>query len=129
MAQFQRLASIDAIIKIFHLQVIPSSPSVLNPQLYQKLLASLIDEFAHMFEKPNGLPPPCRTNHKILILQGSNPVNVRPYRYSHFQKQEIKRLIGYMMETRLIQISCNPHSSLVLLVRKKDRSWQFCVDY
>jgi len=33
------------------------------------------------------------------------------------------------METWLIQRSCKPYPSLVLLVRKKDGSWQFCVDY
>jgi len=55
MAQFQRLASTDAIAEIFHLQVIPSSPSVLNFQLYHKPMAALIDEFVHLFEIPNGL--------------------------------------------------------------------------
>jgi len=56
-------------------------------------------------------------------------MNVRPYRYPHFQKQEIERLIGEIMETGLIQRSCNSYSSPVLLVRKKDRSWRFCIDY
>jgi len=92
-------------------------------------VADLIDEFVHIFEKPNGLPPFHRTNHKFLILQGSNLVNVRSYKYPHFQKQEIERLIREMMETRLIQKKLQLVLFPSLLVRKKDGSWQFCIDY
>jgi len=34
-----------------------------------------------------------------------------------------------MLQKELIYPSTNPFSSLVLLVRKHDDTWQFCVDY
>lgn len=56
-------------------------------------------------------------------------VNVRPYRYPHFQKHEIELQVEMMLQKGLIQPSTSPISSPVILVRKHDGSWRFYVDY
>ena len=47
----------------------------------------------------------------------------------NFQKNKIKKIIKEMMNAGIIRSSTNPYSSLIILMKKKDRKWRFCVDY
>ena len=89
----------------------------------------LVDTHASLFTPPTELPPSRTGDHNIVLLPGVKPVNVKPYRYSPSQKDEIERQVKEMLFNGLIQPSSSPFSSPVVLVKKKDGTWRFCVNY
>jgi hypothetical protein len=89
----------------------------------------LLDEFSTIFAEPTGMPPPHSRDHCINLVPGSSPVAVRHYRYPVSHKDELERQCSTMLAQGLIQRSTSAFSSPVLLVKKVDGTWWFCVDY
>jgi hypothetical protein len=56
-------------------------------------------------------------------------INCWPYRYSPQQKDEIERQVAKMLQSGLVVPSISPFASPILIVKKKDDNWRFCVDY
>ncbi|KAD3067067.1 hypothetical protein E3N88_34947 [Mikania micrantha] len=105
-------------------------PIIQSPQLeYHSYIKVLLEEFAQLFQPPTGPPPVRSQDHDIVLSSTASQVVVLPYRYPHFQKQEIDSLVKEMLAQGIIRPSTSPFSSPVLLVRKKDGTWRFCVDY
>lgn len=75
-----------------------------------------------VFQEPKGIPPSKSHDHSIALKEGTSPINVRPYRYSSYQKSKIKKLIKELLAMGTIRPSQSPFSSPVLLVRKADES-------
>ena len=106
----------------------PSSPG-LRACSADGLLATLLDEFAPVFAEPSGMPPPRTRDHTITLVPGAQPVVVRPYRYPAAHKDELERQCSAMLAQGLIRRSSSAFSSPVLLVKKADGAWRFCIDY
>lgn len=91
-----------------------SREELLPPEVEQ-----VLSEHAKVFQEPQGLPPHRPFDHKIVLVPGAQPVNVKSYRYSPQQKDEIERQITEMLKQGIIKPSHSPFASPVLLVKKK----------
>ena len=81
--QLRCLMVTDGIAEMFQLQLIPSPMEQPSPQVIPDI-CDLLGKYPQLFVEPHGLPPIREINHHIPLLEGSNPVNVRPYRYPYF---------------------------------------------
>ena len=59
----------------------------------------------------------------------SKPINTSPFRISPKEDNIIKQEIETMLQNRIIRPSKSPWASPVVIVKKKDGSLRFCVDY
>ncbi|WOH05166.1 hypothetical protein DCAR_0624580 [Daucus carota subsp. sativus] len=89
----------------------------------------LLNKFPEVFSIPTTLPPIRNVDHEIPLQQDAQPFKLKPYRYPHSQKTEIENQVQEMLRSGIIKPSNSPFASPVILVRKKDNSWRFCVDY
>ncbi|WVZ75167.1 LOW QUALITY PROTEIN: hypothetical protein U9M48_023250, partial [Paspalum notatum var. saurae] len=106
-----------------------SAPTLSAVAAGEPLLNELLDSFGDIFAAPTGLPPKRAHDHRITLKAGAQPVAVRPYRYPAAHKDELERQCAAMIEQGIVRRSDSPLSSPVLLVKKPDGSWRFCVDY
>nr|GFC58897.1 Ty3/gypsy retrotransposon protein [Tanacetum cinerariifolium] len=113
---------------IYHHQ--PPTAATPTPTQHQNPhIQSILSEHQNLFETPYGLPPARSYDHHIPLLPDIKPINIKPHRCPHYQKEIMTNLITDMLADGVIQPSQSPYSSPVLLVQKKDGTWRFCVDY
>lgn len=87
-SQFRRLSRTQATGLYCHISLL--SKEITAPQDLHPAIQSLITKFKLLFQQPSTLPSERDTDHHIHLLPQSTSVNVRPYRYPHFQKCEIE---------------------------------------
>jgi len=65
----------------------------------------------------------------IPLVQGTKSVNKRSYKYAKNHTDIFDNLIQKYSKSEVIQNNSNLYASHLVLINKKDRSWQMCVDY
>lgn len=95
----------------------------------EETMVEVLNLYPEVFKDKLTLPPRREQVHRITLLPNQGPVNVRPYKYPHHQKEEIERQVAELLQAGVIRSSMSAFSSPVILVKKKDHTWRMCVDY
>ena len=103
-----------------------------HPEVSQETredLKSLVEEFQGTFYETDGtLGRSGKTKHKI-DTQGNPPIKLPPRRAPIAQREVIEQEVKKMLDAGVIQPSDSPWAAPIVLVRKKDGSVRFCVDF
>ncbi|UYV63721.1 hypothetical protein LAZ67_2005419, partial [Cordylochernes scorpioides] len=90
------------------------------------VLRRYIDVFE--FQKANLKTSSLKVKH-CIVTGDHAPIKQRPYRVSPKERSIIQTGVDKMLKQGIIEPSDSPWSSPVVLVKKKDGTWRFCVDY
>jgi predicted aspartyl protease len=104
------------------------SESVLNNEQKFKV-EELLLKYRHVFANTDSeLGRTSAIKHKIDT--GDNPpCRARPYRVGPVQRKIIEEKIDEMLEQGIISESNSEYASPIVLVKKSDSSWRFCIDF
>ena len=106
--------------------------SMLAPDLtlHQKeTLLRFLEDFSDLFDESRKPRKSKSTVKHRINTEHHTPVSQGAYRVSSTERRIIQEEVTKMLKKGVIQPSESPWSSPVVLVKKKDGSWRFCVDY
>lgn len=96
----------------------------------QNDLSKLLHEFDDCFvDKSGQLGKTDVVKHKIEIEENTAPIRHRAYRVPPYKRQEIEKQVDSLLKQELIKPSVSPWAAPVVLIKKSDGSFRFCVDY
>ncbi|HSN23183.1 MAG TPA: reverse transcriptase family protein, partial [Methylomicrobium sp.] len=121
--------SIDMSSSYEHVQcLIDELPSSLTDDEKRKA-ANFIRRYAHAFSK-SATDLGRNSMHPHRIDTGDHaPIKQQLRRQPYAHLPEIERNVQELLDAGVIEPASSPWASNVLLVKKKDGSWRFCVDY
>ncbi|GKE32404.1 putative reverse transcriptase domain-containing protein, partial [Tanacetum coccineum] len=89
-----------------------------------------VRDFSEVFpEDFPGLPPTRQVEFQIDLVPGFTPVSRAPYRLTLSELQELSTQLQEFSDKGFIRPSSSPWGAPVLFVKKKDGSFQMCIDY
>ena len=101
----------------------------INSQLsvkQQKELYKLLEEFKDIF---SDVPGKTTLGEHKIELTTKEPIRVRPYPMPFAKRQAVQEEVDKMLEAGIIEPSRSEYNSPIVLVKKKDGSNRFCIDF
>lgn len=103
----------------------------IGPQLNKaqtKEALTLLKKHENVFAV-NPLKPNSYNGPKFKIQTEGSPTKEQPRRQSPWKQEEITKQLKVMLENGIIEEANSPWAAPVVLAKKKDGTWRFCVDY
>jgi len=95
-----------------------------------QVLAQLLREYSDVFSRGNGDMGLAKVIfHEKPLAAGTTPIRQPTRRLGPKKKKEVRWHVQDFLDRDLIELAHGGWSSLVVLVKKKDGSWRFCVNY
>nr|GFA05827.1 putative reverse transcriptase domain-containing protein [Tanacetum cinerariifolium] len=89
-----------------------------------------IRDFPEVFpDELHGLPPPRQVEFRIDLIPGAAPMARATYRLAPSEMKELSEQLRELSKKCFIRPSSSPWGAPVLFVKKKDGSFQMCIDY
>ncbi|GJX86962.1 putative reverse transcriptase domain-containing protein [Tanacetum coccineum] len=76
-----------------------------------------------------GIPPTRQVEFQIDLVPGAEPVAWAPYRLAPSEMKELSDQLQELFDKGFIRPTSSPWGAPVLFVKKKDGSFQMCIDY
>ena len=92
-------------------------------------MKALLKKWKNVFARNPKSPRVIQTAEHCIILLDERPIRHRPIRIAPVEEAEISRQIDEMLENDINEPSNSPWGSRIILVKKKDGSLRFAVDY
>lgn len=92
-------------------------------------LRELLMKFMDCFSATSAVRQTPLTKHRIITDDAVRPLRQNPYRVSTKEREAIRSQVEQIMQDHVIQPYRSPWASPVVLVKKKDGTLRFCVDY
>nr|GEZ67744.1 putative reverse transcriptase domain-containing protein [Tanacetum cinerariifolium] len=90
----------------------------------------IVRNFPEVFpEDLSGVPLTQPVEFQIDLVLGAAPVARAPYRLAPFEMKELAKQLKELSDKGFIRPSSSPWGAPVLFVKKKDGSFQMCIDY
>jgi len=112
----------------------PSNPVTSVPKsddLAKNLVPQEYHEYLVLFSQKEAqiLPSSRYIDHAIPLIEGSKPPFGRMYAMSDSELKQVRKWIDENLSKSFICASSSSAASVILFVKKKDRSLHLCVDY
>ena len=96
---------------------------------HQDLLLTLLLDYSDVFARSKDKLGRTDLLQHEIVIDSVAPIRQRFRRLSPKKRAEMRTLLDDMLQKNLISPSKSPWAALIVLVKKKDGTSQFCVDY